>query len=222
MRAPSFASLTSIFGGTFDPPHLGHQTVVKELIKNHGLKKVLIVPCGTPALKEKPRVSDEHRLAMTKLCFDFPQTEVLTLEMEQKEISYAFQTILKLKQLYGSSLCFVIGTDQFAQFPSWNRFPDLLSLCHWMVIERKAEESPKQLLYTYQKAGLLASSSRNDSTFSLRGGTLLWTLKTEAPALSSEEIRKNIAKLGVPPENTLAPPVRDYLMQHSLYGSKGT
>jgi nicotinate (nicotinamide) nucleotide adenylyltransferase len=200
----NWREVTAIFGGTFDPPHLGHREAVASLFKVPGVGRVFVSPAATPPLKAS-RASTEARIAMTRLAFaGLPDVTIDLREIERAKKdpakpSYSFDTLLELKrEIPGKQLAFVLGTDQAARLPSWHRYPEILDLCHWIVLKRK---------------GSPASPPFGDSRFTV--------CETDASAASSTAIREAIAKTGKPPENTLMPEVQSYLKLHRIYGTSG-
>ena len=230
---PRWHEVTAIFGGRFDPPHLGHREAVKGLFKEPGVQQVLIIPSATPPHK-RACVSASHRLALTRLAFEtLPQDrlpaeihlderELTRAELHPEAPSYSFDTLQELKQIY-PRLAFVIGTDQLIQLHTWHRFPDLLHLCHWIVIQRKSEskEMSERVLYQWEASGLIRKSAHQ--SWQLKGSShFIQQVPTSAPPLSSTEIRESIMRTGAPPTDSLLPKVVEYLKQNRLYGMKET
>ncbi|MBI2712810.1 MAG: hypothetical protein HYX41_08160, partial [Bdellovibrio sp.] len=124
-------------------------------------------------------------------------------------------------------LAFVIGTDQLEQLKNWHRFPELIHLCSWIVLERQpmGHEVSQKTLQTWAASGLITpvSAGNGTSQWEIRGqdgrsGKAIITVPTEAPELSSTNIRENMAK-GTPiDELGLFPPVAAYLKENRLYG----
>jgi nicotinate-nucleotide adenylyltransferase len=233
----SWSSITAIYGGTFDPPHRGHFEAVEGLFRFPGVRGALILPAGVPPLKGATTAA-YHRLAMTRLAFQgLRDASIDDRELRRSESggapSYTSDTLLELRRERNpSELAFVVGTDQLPELPRWKLFPELLSLCHWIVLERKpdSEQLARRSLREWQERGWLAPL--NDRRYQVRAagtggswsqavGPLLELVPTPARALSSREIRASIQKNGEPPRDSLAPEVLAYLKAHRLYGSVG-
>ena len=231
---PRWSDVTAIFGGRFDPPHLGHREAVRGLFLNPGIRQVLVVPSASPP--HKPiTASIEHRLAMVERNFlaspGFQWSWPVDVKIEDCEIrrhalhpnqpSYTFDTLSELKRRY-SQLAFVIGTDQLSQLHRWHRFPELLSLAHWIVLERASasrlsSELATQTLQDWSVSGL--ARAVQPQVWQLQSGpTFMIMVPTNAPNLSSTDIREGISRLGTPPESALLPSVAEYLMLSQLYG----
>lgn len=226
--------LIVIFGGTFDPPHLGHRKAVRSLFNVVGVKKVVVMPAGIPPLKEK-NTWEAHRLAMARLNFTHSSigkfdyaVEVSSYEIEQRpynlsQPSYTFDTLQELKQKY-SNLAFALGSDQLSELPQWYRFPELLKLCHWIVLERKpdGQKVTQEAMAKWISEGILTRHMGREP------GQKLWQVKdsnhylvstlTDAPLLSSTEIRTKIALEGKPDPEHLIPEVWEYIQRNGLYG----
>ncbi len=223
--------IPAVFGGAFDPPHLGHRQILQELLQEVGSPRVLILPSAH--LPHKKTVATAlQRLEMARLCFQEEMSPALRHRIEINEVEiedqgsphYTFHTLQKLGAP-SAPLAFVIGADQLQALPSWHRFPEVLHLAHWLVLERKPDGSEKiaQTLAQWSIQGLVRrqsgptdASSKGDWT--LPGGTLLRVRLTQAPALSSQEIRATLVKKGQPPEDSLSPGILSYLLKHRLYG----
>jgi nicotinate-nucleotide adenylyltransferase len=230
---PRWYEVTAVFGGRFDPPHLGHREAVKGLFQEPGIQQVLIIPSAAPPHKNAC-VSAHHRLALTHLAFESLVSDPLPPEIriDERELtrarlhpqspSYSFDTLQELKQIY-PRLAFVIGADQLIQLHTWHRFPDLLNLCHWIVIQRKSEsrETTERVLSQWEASGMIRKGAHQ--SWQLKGSShILQLVSTDAPSLSSTEIRESIMRTGQPPTGSLLPKVVEYLKQNRLYGMKDT
>lgn len=221
--------VTAIFGGTFDPPHLGHREAVIALFKNPEVKDVRVLPSGNPVLKTA-QTPAEHRLAMAKLNFSaLPEglsarvkVDDLELKRSRETPSYTFETLLELRK-EGTPLAFVLGVDQVESLDQWHRFPEVLGLCDWIALERQPDGADRMGRAIQRLVALGALATTQDprvfTTTSPSGSkTEFKTIPTPARAVSSTEIRRGFAKNA---ENTadLLPEVRAYLNAHHLYGT---
>lgn len=129
-----------IFGGTFNPPHIGHINAVEQFNKALQLDKMLIIPSGIPPHKRvEADVNKEDRLNMTKLAF--PNYEVLDLEINKEGINYTVDTLNYLKeQEPNSQLFFLVGSDMFLSFDLWYKPKEICKLCVVVVIARHKGE----------------------------------------------------------------------------------
>jgi len=226
--------VTALFGGTFDPPHIGHFEAVRGLFRNPGVGRVVVLPAAQPPHKALLTPS-EHRVAMTKLCFRVAPTAngVGPIAIDGREIdrhsrtgepSYSFDTIQEVRR-EASEIAFVIGADQLEKLREWRRFPDLLGLCHWIVLTRRpdGEKVARAVLAEWKESGLIRAGA-NEREWILSAPTarqefVLVLCDTQAPEISSSFIREAIARSGKLPENALSEPVSGYLKENHLYGT---
>ncbi len=223
--------MIALFGGGFDPPHLGHREAVRGLFERPGVKKVLILPSATPPHKST-WATPEARVEMARL--NFIQPSVLAplpteIELDLRELnraqrqpqrpSFTYDTLQEFRSL-STPVAFVIGADQLEQLPTWHRFPEVLALSHWIILERKqsTQENARRILSTWESSGLIELTS-NESVWKVSRSSFFITLvSTPAPAISSTKIRESIVRTGAPPADTLLPDVLAYLKVRKLYG----
>jgi len=118
-----------IFGGTFNPPHLGHRYLAQEIRKKAGLDKIIIIPACTPPHKVSRELADGvHRMKMCELLFADDFYEVSDLEIKRQGKSYTVDTVAELRSLYPEDELFlIIGADMLMSFDKWYRYEDILS-----------------------------------------------------------------------------------------------
>lgn len=113
-----------IFGGSFDPPHLGHILALEEFYKGLELDLVLVIPAGEPPHKKLSAVSAsaEQRLAMTRRAVaQLPFAQVSDIEICRSGASYTSDTLLQLRKIYPSDTFYLLmGTDMFRSFSTWH------------------------------------------------------------------------------------------------------
>jgi nicotinate-nucleotide adenylyltransferase len=217
----SFTHHLTLFGGSFNPPHLGHAQAALGLLQNPGVGKLVVLPTfGNPL---KPGVTTfQHRFQMAKL--NFPEFDVLDFENVEQTKS-TFELLSRVNLLAGEQpVAFVIGTDQFQQLDAWINFPTFLGLCDWIVLVRKPStlDSCETAIRKLDSSGIL-KATRDPLEFEMRvnGKTRsLRFVETNAIAVSSTQIREKLA-LGKKAE--LAPylkkDVLEYVERNSLYGT---
>jgi nicotinate-nucleotide adenylyltransferase len=214
----NFRSRTALFGGSFNPPHLGHVEAVRGLYRNPGVARVRVIPSfGTP-LKETS-TDYTHRFAMAELAFS-PLAEVDPIE-GQERTGTTFELLSRLGDS-AQDCAFVIGTDQLETLERWFRFPEVLYLCDWIVLLRapggraRAEAAAKKLV----TLGVL-QSGKDASEFTITNGRRrLVLIETEAPELSSTFIRERWALKSKETTKPLLPEaVYDYMERNRLYGT---
>lgn len=114
-----------IFGGSFDPPHVGHIQAARKAAEVLRLDRVLLIPTAMPPHKGERFAGGEHRLAMVRLaCGDDPVLSASDLEIARGGVSYTYQTVEAVRALYPeANIFFLMGSDMFLSFQNW-RFPE--------------------------------------------------------------------------------------------------
>lgn len=167
--------MTAVFGGTFDPPHLGHMHAVAGLFERPGVKRVVVLPSGTPPLKGLQLLDAQVRLALTRIAFGEDRQAIPALKNHEIEVSdfeikqssvqlgkrsntpnYTIDTLMALGQIYGKNLAFVMGTDQLLQLHKWHRFPEVLGCAHWIVLNRNLNLAPQSAQNNHSVAHALS------------------------------------------------------------------
>ena len=137
-----------LFGGTFDPPHIGHIKVLTEAEKRLTLDRLILIPAGDPPHKTEKKVTDkQHRLHMTKLAFlPFANCSVSDYEIVKQTPSYSVDLIKHFREeMRDCELFFIIGADSFADLPTWWHYRELLTLCNIIVVSRPDTEKAELL-----------------------------------------------------------------------------
>ncbi len=193
-----------IFGGTFDPPHLGHLILASEACAQLNLTRLLWVLTPTPPHKLSQPISPlEDRLAMLKLALqDEPAFELSTVEIERDGPHYTLDTLrLLAEQNPGADLILLLGGDSLHDLPAWHRPADLVAACHQIGVMRRPADSIDLSALEKKIAGITAKVKFID-----------------APLLeiASREIRRRASE-GLPFRYYLPRSVYDYIIVHKLY-----
>ncbi|HIW12311.1 MAG TPA: nicotinate (nicotinamide) nucleotide adenylyltransferase [Candidatus Salinicoccus stercoripullorum] len=132
----------AVFGGTFDPVHIGHVHAVVEAKISLDLDRIIFVPARQSPLKKTPPAGDAHRLEMLHRATDaYEFMEVDTFELEQEGVSYTHDTASYLSKKYPEDeLYFLMGVDQYLDFDKWHNNDELLRLMSFAVMARASEE----------------------------------------------------------------------------------
>jgi len=138
---------TGIFGGTFDPVHIGHLRTALDIKTFLGLDKVLMIPCGDPPHRDAPMTPARQRLAMVEIAVaGEPGLEADPREIDRPGLSYSIDTLIQLRAELGPDepLCFCIGMDSLTNIGSWHRWQEFLDYCHIVVAARPGCDMPMQ------------------------------------------------------------------------------
>lgn len=199
-----------IFGGTFNPPHLGHKRLAETMLKAARLDKILIMPTYTPPHKKgSDLASEKDRLNMCRLFFKESCYQVSDLEIMRGGKSYTVDTVTELKKLYpGDELFLIIGSDMLLSFDRWYRFEDILDNVTLCVATRENEISAEDLLsYAMDKLKLDVEDIIISSV--------------DAFVCSSTQVR-NLIKEESSTEEMLDKSVRGYINFRKLYSDEYT
>jgi nicotinate-nucleotide adenylyltransferase len=187
-------SRTALFGGTFDPIHIGHLRIANEALKAFSLDRVLFVPAGVPPHKVSlPLTPYEERFQMVEIaCKPYPSFAASRLEAGS-ETSYTIDTLARARQDLppGEQLFFLIGADAFAEVRTWNRWREVVRAVGFLVV------------------------SRPGTAYQVPEGATVQRLDGLELQISSSDIRRRLtsgeAVAEVPAE------VREYIEQRGLY-----
>lgn len=132
---------TAIFGGSFDPPHLGHQDAVLRLLNMEDVNEVLVLPCFDHRFGK--RMTDfKDRFAMTQAAFSvFSDVTVSDLELYIESNGSMLETVRHLRKSPHPELCLAIGADNHARRDEWDRFDELEKLVKRVIVLKRPEGS---------------------------------------------------------------------------------
>ena len=188
-----------IFGGTFNPPHLGHVRLVNEAADRIGADKVMIIPSCIPPHKMAGKLaSGEERMEMCRLAFKGECFEISSIELDRGDKSYTVETLRELKKIYpDGELYFIIGSDMLETFTRWYRWEEILSLATICAASREDGFRADLSAYTPEQ--------RERIIF----------LDIEPLEVSSTQIRVEIAKNGT--SKFIDSDVLGYIRENGLY-----
>ncbi len=193
-----------IFGGTFNPPHLGHLCLAKQAKEKLGLDKLLIMPACVPPHKEAPDLaSAKDRMEMCSLGFGFdPCVEVSSIEIERGEKSYTVETIIQLEGIYpDADFYLIIGSDMLESFTRWYRWEDIFEKTFICAASRKKGFKPD--------LGCFTEEQKKKIIF----------IEYEPVEVSSSEVRKRISQ-GESVQGLISPQTERYIMLRGLYDNR--
>ena len=202
-----------IYGGTFNPPHLGHLTAARAVFDLLDLDRLLLIPAGVPPHKAMPDGSPaaDQRLEMTALAAEQlglgERVQVLDMELKREGKSFTADTLEILKEQYPEDeLWLLMGTDMFLTFQAWQQPEKILSLAGIAAFGRT--EADTEELFAVQREYLCKTYP----------GARIFTLTIPGVVdISSTELREKLAK-GTG-EQYLSPAVYGYILRHGLYNT---
>jgi len=208
-----------IFGGSFNPPHMGHINSLLTVQKKAGLDKVHVVPASQNPLKmavEGP--TTEQRLDLVKQALNTYGKQFFVDDQEIKRggLSYTIDTVMNLrKEIDPEDLFLIIGADQFEEFSQWKDYQKILTEANLIVTTRPGWDIPQEAdeLPEYLKA-LVAEYDFN--FIELKTGRNVQFIRLQDIQVSASEVRK-LLRTGRPVEKVLPLSVESYIREHKLY-----
>ena len=180
--------MIGIFGGSFDPVHLGHLKTAKSIKKELNFERLFLLPCHDPVHKNSLHYSPKQRLEMLNLAIkDYPSLEIDTREIDREGNSYMIDTLADLTEEFkGKTICLIIGMDSFLSFKTWKKWDEFARLVHLIILPRNTDGLVEKNLETFDVA-----LDKSDLNISSSG--LLYFSNSELIDISSTDIRGKIA-----------------------------
>jgi nicotinate-nucleotide adenylyltransferase len=201
----------ALFGGTFDPIHLGHTAVAADAAKTIGAEKTIFVPAKRSPLKGFfPKAGDSDRLKMISLAIAHKKNfQVSDYELRKPEPSYTLETVRKFQSDYGDEtlIYWLIGADSIDELQLWYGITDLIDECNLATMLRAGCKAPN-----FAKFEDIWGSDRAEK---LQRNVI----ETSLVEISSTEIRRRLAA-SRDVADMLDPAVADYIYQRGLYKSE--
>ncbi|HIP44995.1 MAG TPA: nicotinate (nicotinamide) nucleotide adenylyltransferase [Sulfurospirillum arcachonense] len=157
----------AVFGGSFDPPHLGHEEIVKEALNSLHVEKIFVIPTYLNPFKKEFFAPSELRLKWLKKLFTCREVEILDFEVKQKRAVSTIETIEYLKSIYDlDKIYLIIGADNLASIESWHRYSELKDMVEFVVASRDETNFPKELKKLSINAKISSSKLRSNMSTS--------------------------------------------------------
>jgi len=187
-----------VFGGTFDPPHIGHLIVAEHVREHLGLGKILFVPASIPPHKGmKETAEPHHRLEMLQISVKGNRFfDISDIELQRGGVSYTVDTLRQLQSASpNDALFFLLGMDMLIEFHTWRSQQEILDLAEVVVLTRPDFRMPE-----------LDRSLQRRITM----------CRVSEIGVSSSEIRRRV-KEGRSIHYMVVPAVEAYIQRHRLY-----
>lgn len=208
-----------LYGGTFDPVHVGHIQLAEAAIEEGGLDRVLMVPAVVPPHKKGLAVTPyDHRVQMVRLALvDHSAVELSLIESELPTPSYTIDTVRFLQSLLPDTteLHFIIGIDAFVEITSWKSYEELLARVSLLVAMRHGfsrqllDEVRNKLCYSNAERRWIHAGARKDIVF----------LSSSITNISSSTVRNQLQS-GASYVKGIPKPVMQYIQNNHLYYSQ--
>jgi nicotinate-nucleotide adenylyltransferase len=202
-----------IFGGTFNPIHIGHLIIAEAAREQYALQKVLFIPSAHPPHKqEHDIIPAHHRYQLVSLAVaGNPFFDVSDIEMKREGRSYSVETLKFLRQTetHPADYFFIVGADSVPELRTWKNVEELARLCTFLVVPRPDWQLDR-----------LASEDLGLPPWIVEQ---LLTHVVSAPliGISSTDIRHRVAN-GLSIKYLVPHPVEEYIVQHALYRKADT
>jgi len=210
-----------LFGGTFDPVHLGHLRCAEEVLELFALDKVFFIPAHRQPLKtEREILPFHHREQMIRRAIGGnPSFAVSDMEEKRGGRSYSVATVRSFLETAppGTELYFIVGQDAFNEIPRWKEWEELLRLCNFVVMTRPghAKKTPRDI-FPSPVASQFSYDGGADG-FTGAAGRFIFFRPLTLIDISSTDIRNRVEERRsiryLVPE-----PVREYILEHSETG----
>lgn len=187
-----------LFGGTFDPPHIGHLLVASHASELLGLDRLVFIPSAvSPHKRDRLLTPAEHRLAMVRLAVaGVAGMEVSDLEVRRGGVSYSIDTLQTMQREHsGAAITLLIGMDNVADFGSWRDPEGILGIARVVVLTRPGYRTPP-------------GSDEYVSRMQL--------CSVPEIAIASRDIRRRVQE-GRSIHWMVTAEVEDYILRHGLY-----
>jgi len=205
-RAPSShrdspGAVRALFGGTFDPIHVGHLILAELVAEAEGLAEVLFVPAGRPPHKEgQTTAGAEDRLQMVELAVaGNPRFAVSTIELSTREPSFTIDTVRRLKAAGAERVALILGSDSLVELGTWREPEALVEECELLVVARPGADLD-QAPAAFRSRARVVPAPRMD--------------------IASRTIRARVAR-GQSIRYWVPEAVREYIAGHGLYRAPG-
>ena len=204
-----------VFGGTFDPIHMGHLRMALELKQQLGLDEMRLLPSHQPPHRDAPRVSSEQRAEMLRIALrECPELVMDDRELHRDKPSYTFDTLQELRAELGDevSLVLCMGEDAYIGLPGWYRWNQLIQLAHIVVVTRPGWKIPDHgEAHDFLQKNMKGLQSLDEAP---AGAVVLQSARLLS--ISATEIRKQIQS-GESAQFLMPDAVWNYIRAHQLY-----
>lgn len=210
------ARAVGLFGGTFNPVHIGHLRTALEIRELLGLDEMRLLPCALPPHRDEPHVSARHRANMVSLAIaDEPGLVLDERELRRAGPSWTVETLHEVREELGpeAQLSFCVGMDSLVSLANWHRWRELTDSAHLVVAARPGWHLPVE-----GEVAEWFAERRADSPEGLAGRSHGGVLIAELTLLpvAATDLRSRLAE-GHSVRYLTPDSVLDYIRKHRLY-----
>jgi len=196
-----------IYGGTFNPPHIGHIRAAQYAVSSLKLSKLLVIPSCVSPHKQLPEDSPapEQRMEMLRIAFgNSDKIEISDLELRRGSTSYTYETVAEVRKLYpNAELLLFMGTDMFLSFDKWKN-PELILQNAALAVFYRGDRD--EISKIQEKKAIFETN-----------GAIVYLVENPVTEISSTDLRRMLVFECAGP--FLSPGVEDYIRQKGHYGT---
>lgn len=215
-----------LFGGTFNPIHIGHLRTASEVVEAFQLDTVFLIPTYLPPHKEIQGIAPpEMRVEMTRLAADgLSAFTVSDVELKRSGISYTIDTVTYFQKVYGKqdSLFLIMGMDSFLEVDTWKSYRELFNLIPMVIMERPGLDrmghrcANDLLAFIREKISAGYRFEKEESCYCHESLQTIYHFKVSLLDISGTQIRK-LVKAGRTIKFLVPESVEQYIYQQGLY-----
>ena len=211
-----------LFGGSFNPVHIGHLRAAEEIKEKLSLDRIVFVPARIHPLKKiSDLASADKRLQMLKIAVsDNPAFQVSDIELKREGPSYTIDTLKQLSKKYGkNNMFFILGIENLKRIDEWKDYKSLFKYSNFAVIRRPGYKVgdyksafPKQLKNMFKRT----DAAEDITIYQGRNRSKLIFLKISGIRISSSRVR-NLLKNNKSANYFIPPRLNSYIKKNKLY-----
>ncbi len=205
---------TALYGGAFDPVHIGHIEVAKQVNNRFNFDKFVFIPSNLPPHKQKHAVSPQHRYKMLEIVANELGSSYFVddIEITNSNVSYTIDTLKKYKSLHqNEELYFVCGSDIFATLKQWNEWEQLFKYAKFVVVSRT--DMPFDKMFEELGEDIKSKTCLDNTENCMNMDNEIILFEVFLPDASSSYIKNN----DILNTSLVTTTVLDYINEHKLY-----
>jgi len=127
-----------VYGGSFNPVHTGHVNIIKYVLENMKLDRLIVIPVGCPSHKDNLLLNGNKRIKLLEVaCKDIDKVTISDIEIKNKGVSHTYDTLLNLKKKYKDAIFYeIIGEDSADYLHEWKDYEKMVKECKFVVLKR--------------------------------------------------------------------------------------
>jgi nicotinate-nucleotide adenylyltransferase len=206
--------MIALYGGSFDPVHIGHLRIAEDIREEYSFSKVVFIPAYRSPLKPGSRASAKDRIKMLQIALkDNPFFSIDDIEIKRGGKSFTIDTVQYYREKLNYNPVFILGTDAFLSLHKWKKPKTLLKTANFLVVGRGSDHfyNLKDYIQEYFPNIEISTSKKIDTS-----KTKVYFFNSRRLDISSTEIRDRIKeKKSI--KYLVIPEIEDYIIKNKLY-----